>query len=239
MVIYLIVAVIIVLCVLHGFSSGILKCIYNLLVWIFILIFAYMATPMVTTWLTEETELQTMAYEAVYDALLDQFHDYEQAISDRVKEETLTLMQENTVKRVEAYLPDEAKTAVETAVSSGIDIPDDTVTPIIESTATQVAETLMKGLSILISIIAGRIIAWIVWLFISAADKLPGIHTVSHLLGAILGFAEGIVLVWIVIYLVVLMSEAPLFADMLDTIMDTPPLLWLYEHDILLAFMQR
>ena len=65
-----------------------------------------------------------------------------------------------------------------------------------------VADLITKGLAVLITLILASVLFFIVRILLGILGHLPIVHGVSKLLGGVMGFIEGIIVVWIILFLI-------------------------------------
>lgn len=63
--------------------------------------------------------------------------------------------------------------------------------------------------------------------------KLPGIDSINHIGGLIVGLAEGLLVVWILFYVIALCQGSEWGAQMMDSIQEDQLLKFLYDNNIL------
>jgi uncharacterized membrane protein required for colicin V production len=86
---------------------------------------------------------------------------------------------------------------------------NDATQKIKEATVEIVSSLIIKGIATIIVLIGSMIIIAILKVIINLIGKLPIINGASKLFGGVLGALEGLVLIWLVIFLIECFSATP------------------------------
>ncbi len=165
------------------------------------------------------------------------------ALFDNIKNAVFKYISENTLNA------ETLKT--QTDAINNLGFPDFIVKALIENNnseiynildASGIGDYIAKFIAgILINIISWLIVFVIVFLAIrlvgralNIIKKLPVIHTADKLLGAVLGCAQAVFLIWILMALATLFYAKPENREFIDSISSSPISGWFYENNLIL-----
>lgn len=218
---------------LAGFSKGFLKIVYSLVSWIVILVVVIVATPYIENYLKNDTGIynkvaaycEEMIREQAQKELAESgegassaFSENElfAAIADKVPEELL-----ENLKIQATELTDELMD------SHGL----------YNKTAIAMAELLIQGISAFVAIVLGVIISIMLSAVLGFIAHLPIIGFANRILGLAAGAVNGLLVVWIVFYLVAVLCATEVGSTIITQIYENEMLLYLYENNIVLTLL--
>ena len=85
----------------------------------------------------------------------------------------------------------------------------------------------------LLTFILTYLIILLIGLLLNMVDKLPVIHQINHVAGAVVGLVKGGLLVWILCLALSLFSRIGWGADVMKAVMENPFLSFIYENNLL------
>ena len=92
-----------------------------------------------------------------------------------------------------------------------------------------------------IAFVAASIIVMLIFRIILLATniitKIPGIHGANKILGGVLGFVKGIVIVWFMFIIITMLISTPFGKTCATMINDNGFLLWIYNNNLLLKIV--
>lgn len=227
----IIVLIIIAICVYRGYRIGFLRVIYSLVSWILVLAFVTWATPYLTDYLEKHTPL----YGAVQEKCLDYI---EKHAEEKIQEQALNYGGDQTdgslgtdIGLPQSFLEEitgvAAGTADEIMKSAGI----------YDELAASIAHFIVEGIAFFVAlIIAGIIMHWISSL-LNVISRIPVLHTTNKVLGAGAGAIKGILIVWLVLYIVTLFAASEQGTLLLSYVKESSILSYLYENNILMQII--
>lgn len=92
---------------------------------------------------------------------------------------------------------------------------------------------------IILVFILGMLLFRFVVTSLNLLSKLPIIHGLNRICGGILGLAEGIIIVWLLLYFVFLFPQVTFFRIAYNQIRDIPFLLFLYENNLVKFLIEQ
>lgn len=190
----LFVGAILVLSTCRGWWRGFLRTALGMLAVVLALVLVVVLSPTVTRLLRNETPL----YDTVYTAVSE------------VMGESLNLTAENT--------PDEQKQALENSSLPGV-LKDTLlennreemyqilgVDSFLGYTSSYLTGIILNVCGILLTFVLSFVVIRLAFLLVGTVGNLPGIHILNKLGGGILGFGQGLVLLWVCCFLVTALS---------------------------------
>ncbi len=91
----------------------------------------------------------------------------------------------------------------------------------------------------IIALIIGAIILIIIRSLIQKITKLPVLKTINHILGAIISTAIGVVIIWVIMYIVSLTAAINPDGEIIGLIKESPLLNLLYENNLLIMITKQ
>ena len=174
-------AVIMIFCTIRGARKGVLRLIYGLIAWIFLICFINYAGTFLENYFTSTTTVPDTIQEKISDYLLDRYNNTE-SVNEGTGEAALY-----------AIVPPSIRDNITESVQSSIEA---TITAISKELTT----TAIRGLSTIIAIIIGVLIIYIISRAIQLLGLMPGIKDVNRLFGLIAGFIEGLLVIWLLMF---------------------------------------
>ncbi|SDB52953.1 Colicin V production protein [Pseudobutyrivibrio sp. YE44] len=169
-------------CMIRGARKGMLRLIYGVISWVLLLIFVNMACDYISDYLNVNTSIPTMVQEQISTRLNEKYE---------ASEET---KQGSGMDGVMELVPKPIKEGFDETIHKSVEAT-------IQLISTELSETAVKGIAFIISVAVGVLLLFILDKLIVFIGELPGIDTVNSLLGIITGFAEGLMLTWLFMYL--------------------------------------
>lgn len=222
---------IIILCSFTGYRIGFLRVIYSLFAWILVLAFVTWATPYLTNYLEENTSL----YASVQAKCLNYM---EKMAEEKLKEQADTYGQEkqSDLENSGIWLPE---SLIEDITGTAVATADDILksTGIYEEIASAIAHFIIEGIAFFITLlIAGIIMHWISNL-LNLVSHIPILHSTNKILGAGAGAIKGIVIIWLILYIIALFGASELGSQLFTYIGESRILSYLYENNLLMQIV--
>lgn len=80
---------------------------------------------------------------------------------------------------------------------------------------------------------------WLAVMMLDMITSLPVIHGINQILGLALGFLQGLIIVWVALLIITIFSHTDAGRQLMRMITESPILSALYDHNILLDFLQN
>ena len=213
--------VILLICIVFGWWRGFVKEVISLLFLIFVFVLAGVISPRVETFVRDNTG----AYNWVHtrcEELVDS------VVPD---EETLTAVgsrQEELIRelRLPDFLKNELVRKNTEETYRSLD-----VTGFADYISTYLTRKFFGGIVYLASLVLAGVLLGIAAAVLKAMARLPGIRVADRLLGAAVGFAKGLILIWLVMFVLTLLYRTQTGSTILDNIYADRLLNVLYENN--------
>lgn len=192
------------LLVIRGLSRGLIGMLLGVISWIFLIIFTSWLYPvlqggiagndnlMKNIELTAERQVNRQEEKTGVDDWLESVTSASDAKSKELKDKGMIL------PKFMEHTYDETIDQGTNRISEGALTAYDSVHKALVSTF---SGFLVKGLAILATIIVASVIVCILKNIIRLIGKLPVVHGISRFFGGVLGFIEGALLIWLIMYL--------------------------------------
>ncbi len=253
-VMFFIVLLILVLLGIRGYKRGLLGIVFGVVAWIFILVFIQWASPKAYENLSQDEKIVSTISNGVENLLQDKAED----ITVENADEELS---EDKVNALSNFLPEgtmdkynELMSNLEDFNNVSSTIEDSALKQEMEDQANEVLDAqkkeivseatviitdyILHALATIIAVVIGCILCSLVWMLISVINHAPIIGTASRLAGIIFGVFEGVLLVWIIMYVISLTSLTEIGAQAYNQITENEFLLYLYNNNILMDFLK-
>ena len=214
-----------------GYTKGFLKIVYSLISWILILVVVTVASPQIENYLKNNTGI----YEKVVEHCEENIR--EKTLRQLEKEEgkgVTTLTDNELLAKLMERLPAEA---IEKVMGEASDAADRFMEEqgVYSALAISAADLIMRGISFLLSLILGVIVSILIQKLLGFISKLPLIGFADSICGLAAGAISGLILVWVLLFLVALMSTTNFGSTVISYIYENDLLIWLYENNILIS----
>ena len=216
-----------------GYTKGFLKIVYSLISWILILVVVTVASPQIENDLKNNTGI----YEKVVEHCEENIR--EKTLRQLEKEEgkgVTTLTDNELLAKLMERLPAEA---IEKVMGEASDAADRFMEEqgVYSALAISAADLIMRGISFLLSLILGVIVSILIQKLLGFISKLPLIGFADSICGLAAGAISGLILVWVLLFLVALMSTTNFGSTVISYIYENDFLIWLYENNILISII--
>lgn len=220
----IIVLAIIAVSALAGYYRGFLRVMYSIVSWIIILVFVAFATPHLTDFLENNTRLKTNIQIRCVDYL------------ENMAEEKILQGVEDYNTSAETPIPDSIMEDIAGSAASvfGGILADG---GIYKEMADKIAHFIIEGIAFFITMIIVGIFTFAISRMLNLASRIPVIKGPNKLLGAVAGGLKGLVLVWLLFYVISLCAAGGFGEEILQYVEKSPFLSFLYEKNILFLIL--
>ncbi len=222
---------IIVLCGYAGYRVGFLRVVYSLFAWLLVFIFVTWSTPYLAEFLEKNTTLHAAIQEKCLDYMENMAEEKLQEQADTYGAEKQAELEGNGIWLPESLIGElagsVAATADEILESTGI----------YEEIASEIAHFIIKGIAFFAAlIIAGVLTHWITHI-LDLVSHIPVLHGTNKILGAGAGAIKGLVIIWLILYIIALCGTSETGRQLLSYIEGSHILSYLYENNILMQII--
>lgn len=243
---------------LWGWKKGILGLVFSLVSWAFILLFITFAHPYIENYLTNQTDVYQRIYAKTESFLV---HKAEGISSDTGISDWYDAMTVGIPASIRMTLTD-SMTAVgegggllqqalggsfgETGLTVGdfggstaiLQLSNGSMT-IGQMICTRITDFIVQSLSILLAYLIAQILVLVVRFMIKGVRCAPVIGPIDGALGLFAGAAEGLLVIWLLFYLAAFLSTTAFGQTILTGVQDSAVLTYLYEHNLLMMWLNR
>lgn len=222
----LIVGIIFLVSVLVGYKRGFIKIIASLITTIASIILVLTLSPHVSAWIQDNTQLREVVHEKCLEIVEQAGESVDTTLEGQIAfiegaqipDVFRQMLQENNNDEVYSAL----------GVGSFIEYISAYITKII-------ADVLAFLVVMLVITIAVRIIMKVLGIF----GKLPVIGGVNKVAGGALGIVSGLVIVWLLFFVVTLLYNTPVGITVFEDISDSKILTYLYDNNIIMKYITK
>lgn len=220
----IIIAVGLAFCMLHGYKKGFIRILFSLVSIVLAIAFVTLATPYICTYLEDHTPLKTNIEAKCLEHI-------QVSAKDNMAEEAGN--QQKTLTDAGITLP---SGIFEKMLDQGVSTANDALeqTGAYQALADSLSHFIVNGIAFFAAFVIATIALFIIARVLNLIAKLPLIRNVNHLLGVIAGFVQGMVLIWLFLYLVAVCCTSSFGIMMLDYINESMLLSYLYNHNLVL-----
>ena len=201
-------------CIIRGAKRGMLMIIYGIVSWIFLICFVNFACGVVSDYLNVNTPLPTIVQDSIGNHLMDKYVTSEEKEAGTGEEAVMKLV------------PVSIKEKIDETIRSSIEAT-------IQFVSKELSETAIRGISIIISMVAGAIVLFLLSKLIKLIGYVPVVRDVNQLLGLAAGFAEGLLIIWFCLYLADCFPTSELGGYIIEHTKADPLLLYVYQINII------
>ena len=208
--------------VIWGAKEGFMKVALSLVSWIIVLIACYIATPMVSDYILENTPLAEVVHTTVTDAVNVALDEVSGGIADALDSQKIA--------EVEAGLPEQVKQLIYGKEGKTLEDFVDSVGEVeFDTTALAKGAAYIVGLIVVLAVT--RIGLIIVEKILGLVAKLPLIGQANALLGIAAGALKGLVWSWVVLTVIAMLAFTGVNTDLMNFVNESEFLLWLYANN--------
>lgn len=201
-------------CIIGGARRGMLKIIYGIISWVFLIWFVNFACGIVTDYLNVNTTMPIMVQETIATHLTDRYESSEQQEQGTGSDALMRLV------------PSSIQEKLDETIRSSVDAT-------IQFISAELSQTAIHGIATIISILAGTLILFLLSKLIHLVGLVPGIRGVNRTLGVIAGFGEGLLFTWLAMYLADCFPTSDLGGFIIENTVTDPLLNTIYEMNII------
>ena len=198
-----------------GWRKGFLKMTLSMLALVIALIATWMFSPIVTDFL-RDTPLYSMTKNAVREALEENMTS-----EGQTQEEQEEILEDSFLP---AHIVEVLKENNHESVYESLKAKD-----FLDYVSAYVAGIVINLTGVVITFVIAGLVIHIVMLLLSVVDLIPGLHAVNKLGGAFLGFVQGLILIWLLCFVVTLLAPTEIGQEMLKAIEENVFLSMIYN----------
>ena len=225
----IIVLVIIVFSAVRGFRRGLLRVLFSLVSVVVLIGLITFATPYVSQFIADHTQIDSVISENISTKIRNSAEAAADSAINNQKE-GLEAVGISLPEVLEKNVFDKGIQGAEQAVAG---------TGIYEQAGDQMAGIIIAIVSFLIALIFACIIVWLIGKATDVVNKIPVIKGINRFLGFFAGGLEGFIIVWLFFMFVSIISGSRLGQDLIQNINNNDFLVFLYDHNAVLAIVSN
>ncbi len=207
-------AIILIACIIRGARKGMLRIVFGMIAWIFLIIFVNYASDFASDYISLNTDIPGVVQENINTHLQDKYKQSE--------EEEAGSGEDAVLMSVPATIRNEVMESVQTSIDATIN-----------AIAVELTDAAIHGIGTIIAVIIGVVVIVIIDKLIKLIGYVPGINDVNRLLGIIAGFAEGILIIWLILYIAKCFPASAFGDFVLKNTENDQMLLFIYQNNII------
>jgi uncharacterized membrane protein required for colicin V production len=227
----IVVLLLLALSIVHGYRKGLLRILFSMASWILLLVFVAWFKPYVNTYLTEHTsvyeKVENHCQEAVRQSSKKQLGNAAEGQADESGAQLAALglnLPDNVLNMVAEGSANAADSILE---ESGV----------YSRIATGMADFVMEGISFFAALVVGWLFLHVISRMLGIVSHIPIVKGVNRFLGMFAGGIYGLVIVWVVFYIIALCSTSEIGSRLVSYIYASPFLTGLYQNNVVLTFI--
>lgn len=232
----IVLAVVLLVFAVIGFRRGLLGIVFNLISWIFILVFVMVMNPLIYSFLIEKTSLKTTLDNKVSTYVN---REVETRAGNVLSDASISLTKDSA---------DLANVSPEMLSEYGISIPEsisqtvlddivNTKDKVVVGISSTISTYIIKGISFLIAFLLGKLICFIALKLIKALQEIPILHGICSWLGMTIGLIKGMLLIWLFMYLVSITQMTSFGQFFIAQIESSKVLTFVYQNNLVEYFV--
>lgn len=200
--------------IIKGAKKGMLRIIYGIVSWIFLIWFVNFSCGIVSDYLNISTPIPTMVQESIANHLSNKYEVSEQNEEGTGKDAVMKLV------------PDSIQGKLDETIQSSIDTT-------IQFISQELSDTAIHGISMIISIVAGSLVLLLLGQLVQLIGFVPVVRDVNRILGIVAGFFEGMLFTWLCMYLADCFPSSDIGRYIIDNSLADPLLSFIYKVNVI------
>lgn len=215
------VLVVIAVFTIAGIVKGMVKIVLSLLSIVVTLVLVFMMTPILTSLVKNNTTLYNTLYESV---------------ESKIHIESVINIDKQTEAIEQLNIPDVIKDKIlenntlESYAQMGVNSFNAYI-------VTSLTDIIFSGLIFAVSFLISFIVVKIVFKLLELISKLPGINQVNKLAGGVIGFAEGVLVVWIIMAVITVFGNTEFGIMIFEQINSNELLTFIYNSNLVTKYI--
>lgn len=204
-----------------GYRKGFLRVVYSILGWVLVFAFVAVATPYVEDFLIENTNWQTQITRHCESYLEKKAQEkIEQKAKEQEEETESSVLVPEDIFSVLGQ--DGTELMNEAMKQSGV----------YHQVAVKMAQYVIRAIAFLMVLLAASIIQHWVYRMLKTVDKIPILKDANRILGMFVGAFKGLILIWIVFYLVDIFGMKDMKDMFHQQIEESRILIYIYDNNM-------
>lgn len=225
---------------LQGWRRGLLGMVYRIIAWIFLFIFLAVAQPHIYEYLIRDTSWYQTVYDRALVSIEDRAEDLskESSLQEWYDDLTTEIPKENT-NLLQNFFEDTTLSVEEMGGYQKLLHTSYEGRTLQEMLAEEIADLIIRSAAYVIAFFVAEVIISVGHILVRSIGRVPIIRQVNGFLGIVAGAAEGFLIVWLLMFLLLCLTGTALAGSIGEEIRESQFLLFLYEHNPIQMFFSR
>ena len=208
--------------VIWGFKEGFMRVALSLVSWLVVLVACYIATPIVSDFILENTPLAQVVHDTVTETI--------NTALDEVSGGVLEALNSEKIAEVEAAIPEQIKGLI---YGKDFKTLEDLVNSVgeVELDTAALAGGAARLIGLMLVLFITRVGLMIVEKFLDLVAKLPLIGQANTLLGMAAGALKGLVWSWVIITVIAMLAYTGVNTELMNLVNESEILVWLANNN--------
>lgn len=205
---------IMIISIYRGASKGMLRIVFGIIAWIFLIIFINYGSNILANYISTTTDIPTTVHASIADHLAEKYTESEAKEAGTGEEAVMVMIP----KSIKDNIEEEVRSSIEATISA---------------IAEELTDAAIKGISTIMALIIGIILIIIIDKLIKAIGLVPGLRDVNRLLGFVAGFAEGVLIIWAMMYIATCFPTSTFGQFVLTNVEKDELLYFVYQNNLI------
>ncbi len=236
-----------------GFARGLVKSVFKIVLTALAMLLAYLLSPIISSLIVEYTDIDNTIRNKIYSTIEDK-------VEEKIRKEmsgTIDQMDGALANQLaEQYLEEEPSRNTQIEFIQDMEIPEFLKTALIDNNhlemkeeigvtsfydyvSTYLARMIVNAIGFMVTFLVLSLIFHVTLLLMNMVMKLPGLNMVNRIGGALFGFLEALLVVWVVFVIIDLIVGTKAGAQLIAQIDDSRILSVIYEKNIVSHFLEN
>lgn len=205
---------ILLFCIIRGARRGMLRIIFGIVAWVFLLCFVNYGSNFIGNFISTSTQIPYTIQEGIATHLTERYTASEEAEAGSGEDAVMSM--------VPSSIKDEITESVQNSIDATIKV-----------IAGELTDAAINGIATIIAVVIGVLVIILIDKIIKAIGLVPGIRDVNRLLGVIAGLFEGMLAIWLLMYIASCFPASALGQFVIENVQKDQLLLFVYENNII------
>lgn len=225
---------------LQGWRRGLLGMVYRIIAWVFLFIFLAVAQPHIYEYLIRNTSWYQTVYERALVSIEDKAGDLSKESSLQEWYDGLTGgLPKQYTDSLQNFFGDTTLSVEEMGGYQKLLQSSYEGRTLQERLAEEMAALILRSAAYVIAFFVAEVIIFAGHILIRNVGRVPIVRQVNGFLGIVAGTAEGFLIVWLLMFLLLCLTGTALAGSIGEEIRESQFLLFLYEHNPIPFFLSR
>lgn len=236
-----------------GFARGLIKSVFKIVLTVVSILLAYILAPIISNVIIENTNIDNNIRNKIYAII-------EEKVEEKIRgemSENLTGLDDATANQiVDQVLEEEPNRNTQIEFIQDLELPEFLQTALIDNNhvemkqeigvsnfydyiSTYLARMIVNAIGFFCTFIFLMLLFNVTLLLVNMVMKLPGLNMINRLGGAVLGFGEALIIVWVVLIIIDMSVGTKLGGQLMTQIEESKILSLINEKNLLAQFIEN